>query len=407
MKKKLFTLLLIGLLSVPLLSLAVDVFDVTDILGNDNSSIDSQSGAQNNPIFFDVPTPVVSASSGGETGKVSIIVSWSLPSEYMLDDPNFVEDYGWRVTKNDEDYIEILTSDENGVTDGTISGYFEDADVIEGQIYTYQVQIFDRLDENSDPVSISVKAEADDLSDAEGCTVNPALTLTTDGKNVSLEWDEMCGAYGYNISKRKLPNGTATVIANTISDYKYIDANVEEGNYEYEVIGYELLSDTPINNTPPISRLLGIKQVFAAGATKEVARAKATITVTKTVAAAAASGVTGVTGTGGTSGSGSGTGIHLSSNFGDMFKKVYNFAIGLASIILCVLLLVGGIMYLTAAGNDESSKKARNLIVDAVVGFVILLIIYSAGKFVIKKLEIPVPSDSPIAMNLSDNINLH
>jgi len=114
-------------------------------------------------------------------------------------------------------------------------------------------------------------------------------------------------------------------------------------------------------------------------------------------------GTTGVGGASGTSG-GSATGIHLSSNFGDMFKKVYNFAIGLASIILCVLLLVGGIMYLTAAGNDESSKKARNLIVDAVVGFVILLIIYSAGKFVIKKLEIPVPSDSPIAMNLSDNI---
>jgi hypothetical protein len=76
----------------------------------------------------------------------------------------------------------------------------------------------------------------------------------------------------------------------------------------------------------------------------------------------------------------------MDAQFADNFTLVYNFAIGIATLIFVILFLVGGIMYLTAAGNDESTKKARSLIVDAVIGLIIVLIAWSAGSWIIKQL---------------------
>ena len=91
---------------------------------------------------------------------------------------------------------------------------------------------------------------------------------------------------------------------------------------------------------------------------------------------------------GGTKGpvsTGSGLGS-MTSNFSDNFTKIYGFVIGIATLIFVILFLVGGIMYLTAAGNDESTKKARSLIVDAVIGLIIVLIAWSAGNYIINQL---------------------
>jgi len=76
----------------------------------------------------------------------------------------------------------------------------------------------------------------------------------------------------------------------------------------------------------------------------------------------------------------------MTSNFSDNFTKIYGFVIGIATLIFVILFLVGGIMYLTAAGNDESTKKARSLIVDAVIGLIIVLIAWSAGNYIINQL---------------------
>jgi uncharacterized membrane protein len=86
-----------------------------------------------------------------------------------------------------------------------------------------------------------------------------------------------------------------------------------------------------------------------------------------------------------TGAAGSGLGS-MTSSFSDNFKSIYTFAIGIATLIFVILFLVGGIMYLTAAGNDESTKKARSLIVDAVIGLIIVLIAWSAGTWILSKL---------------------
>jgi hypothetical protein len=76
----------------------------------------------------------------------------------------------------------------------------------------------------------------------------------------------------------------------------------------------------------------------------------------------------------------------MDTDFAANFSTVYTFVIGISTLIFVILFLVGGIMYLTAAGNDESTKKARSLIVDAVIGLIIVLIAWSAGSYIITQL---------------------
>lgn len=65
-------------------------------------------------------------------------------------------------------------------------------------------------------------------------------------------------------------------------------------------------------------------------------------------------------------------------------KDIFSWASIVAGLVFVVLFLVGGIQYLTAAGNDEASGKAKKLLVDAVVGLLIVLIAYAVGNWVIQ-----------------------
>lgn len=94
-----------------------------------------------------------------------------------------------------------------------------------------------------------------------------------------------------------------------------------------------------------------------------------------------ASNVGGGTGTGGVT-----SNISVSTDLGDWIGKIFNFVIVIAGIIFVVLFLVGGIQYLTSAGNEEASGKAKKLLVDAIIGLVIVLVAYAAGKFVLDQL---------------------
>ena len=54
-------------------------------------------------------------------------------------------------------------------------------------------------------------------------------------------------------------------------------------------------------------------------------------------------------------------------------------------ILFTLLLLVGGIQYLGSFGNEESTKTARKLILDAVVGLFIVLAAGGIATFVLKQ----------------------
>ena len=74
------------------------------------------------------------------------------------------------------------------------------------------------------------------------------------------------------------------------------------------------------------------------------------------------------------------------STFGQVITTMFNIAIIVAGIAFVVLLLVGGIQYLTAAGSEENTKKARTLMLDAAIGLVIVIIAYPVGSYVLNSL---------------------
>ena len=51
-------------------------------------------------------------------------------------------------------------------------------------------------------------------------------------------------------------------------------------------------------------------------------------------------------------------------------------------IIFLVLMIAGGLMWMTAAGNDARVKTARSLIVAAIIGLIVVLSAYAITTFV-------------------------
>jgi len=62
---------------------------------------------------------------------------------------------------------------------------------------------------------------------------------------------------------------------------------------------------------------------------------------------------------------------------------VFDLVIGISSGIFVILLLVGGVVYLTGAGNDEQTGKAKKMMIDAVIGLFIVLASWSISTWVI------------------------
>lgn len=75
-----------------------------------------------------------------------------------------------------------------------------------------------------------------------------------------------------------------------------------------------------------------------------------------------------------------------SPKFADLptaLDTVFDLVFSIAGAIFVILLIVGGIQYLTAAGNEENTTKARRLLVDAIVGLIIVLAAFAIGKFIL------------------------
>ncbi|KKP87829.1 MAG: hypothetical protein UR93_C0030G0002 [Berkelbacteria bacterium GW2011_GWA2_35_9] len=66
---------------------------------------------------------------------------------------------------------------------------------------------------------------------------------------------------------------------------------------------------------------------------------------------------------------------------------IFNTVISLSGAIFMIMLLVGGITYLTGAGNDEQTGKAKKIMIDATIGLILTLGAYGIGKMVIDQLS--------------------
>lgn len=90
-------------------------------------------------------------------------------------------------------------------------------------------------------------------------------------------------------------------------------------------------------------------------------------------------------------------------SWGQYIQLVYQFAVTLVSIIAVVLIMLGGVRWIVAAGNESAITEAKEMISSALIGLVITLLSYTLLVFINPKLieqnfsvvKIPVPtSDS-------------
>ncbi|MCX6744582.1 MAG: hypothetical protein NTX82_03595 [Candidatus Parcubacteria bacterium] len=63
--------------------------------------------------------------------------------------------------------------------------------------------------------------------------------------------------------------------------------------------------------------------------------------------------------------------------------NIIRVAMGLLGIVAVLIILIGGFKYMTAMGNEESVKKAKQLIFSGIIGLVIVLCAYAIATFVI------------------------
>ncbi|MCF7906731.1 hypothetical protein K9K85_00385 [Patescibacteria group bacterium] len=73
----------------------------------------------------------------------------------------------------------------------------------------------------------------------------------------------------------------------------------------------------------------------------------------------------------------------LALTVGLVFQKV----LGVLGLILLVLFVAGGLMWMTSGGSTDKIKKARGLLINAVIGMVLVILAYALTDLVIGGIE--------------------
>ena len=66
--------------------------------------------------------------------------------------------------------------------------------------------------------------------------------------------------------------------------------------------------------------------------------------------------------------------------------SIINVAMGLLGMVVVILILAGGFLWMTAAGDTEKIKKAKGLIFGGIIGLAIILSAYAIAQFVVGSL---------------------
>mgnify|MGYP001567592285 FL=1 len=75
-----------------------------------------------------------------------------------------------------------------------------------------------------------------------------------------------------------------------------------------------------------------------------------------------------------------------SSNLTDTIGQNIRVALGFLGVIAVVIILLGGFKWMTAGGNDDKLKKAKQLLFSGIIGLIIILSAYAIASFVLESL---------------------
>lgn len=60
----------------------------------------------------------------------------------------------------------------------------------------------------------------------------------------------------------------------------------------------------------------------------------------------------------------------------DLFYQIIQWALAIAFIVAVIILIYGGFLYITSAGNQDTATKGKNAIVNALIGIVVIVLSY-------------------------------
>ena len=98
---------------------------------------------------------------------------------------------------------------------------------------------------------------------------------------------------------------------------------------------------------------------------------------------AAAQNYTGVLDDAGTAVYGTADNATLFGTLGTLLSVI----LSMLGIALLILVIYAGFLWMTAAGNDSQVKKAKDILMNAVIGMVLLIASYAIAQFVVSQLS--------------------
>ena len=88
-------------------------------------------------------------------------------------------------------------------------------------------------------------------------------------------------------------------------------------------------------------------------------------------------------------------------NLADIFGIAINIVLGAGVALTIIFLILGGIQYMTAKGDQKAATEARNALTNAVIGFIVVI-----GAFTIKTVLQGLLGASNVPNNINNVINL-
>lgn len=67
-------------------------------------------------------------------------------------------------------------------------------------------------------------------------------------------------------------------------------------------------------------------------------------------------------------------------------SQIITIILSVLGVVFLILIIYGGLIWMTAAGNEEKAKKAKELITEAMIGLIIVLAAYAISYFIIGRL---------------------
>ncbi|OGY44695.1 MAG: hypothetical protein A3J62_01150 [Candidatus Buchananbacteria bacterium RIFCSPHIGHO2_02_FULL_38_8] len=76
------------------------------------------------------------------------------------------------------------------------------------------------------------------------------------------------------------------------------------------------------------------------------------------------------------------------TDLGGMLGDVVNYLFGIVGVIFLTVILIGGYMWLTAGGNEEKVKKAKEFIINGINGMIVIFLAYALAYIMIAALKL-------------------